>query len=161
MNENRIENPTGKMNNISGVPIFTPNCIMKNECYSKGQLNARAEALLMGFVIYQEDIDNIKYVIDYVSNVLKNNVKADEIIKLTYKYITEKEKIKIVGLSLNTFMNEMIVLTLILKDDDDVFFNIENKDGVFCYAYNYTYPDCSELGYSYFRNDNGKLHRIG
>lgn len=133
---------------------------VKNESYSKGELNAKAELLMMGFVQQITDINNIRYIIDYVSKVLHESITADEVIENAYKYISNKDKIHIVGLSINTIMEEMICLTLILKDDEDELFNIEDPDGVFCYCYNYTYPDCSELGYSYFRRDNGKLHRI-
>lgn len=133
---------------------------VKNESYSKGELNAKAELLMMGFVQQITNINNIRYIIDYVSKVLHESITADEVIENAYKYISNKDKIHIVGLSINTIMEEMICLTLILKDDEDGLFNIEDPDGVFCYCYNYTYPDYSELGYSYFRRDNGKLHRI-
>lgn len=134
--------------------------IRKRE-FSRGELNARAEALMMGFVIKREDIDSIKYIIDYVSKTLRKTVTADEIIKEAYKYIKEKDKVHVVGLSLNTLMEEMQVLTLIFKEDEEDNFDIENEDGVFCYCYNYTCPDYSELGYSFFKNENGRIHRIG
>ena len=137
--------------------------LLRNECYSKGELNARAEMLLQGHVINHSDMDNIKYIIDYVSKVLNNSVKSEEIIENAFKYINKKDKTHIVGLSLNTIMSEIVVLTLILRDENEThedMFDIEDENGVFCYCYNYTYPDCSELGYSYFKRENGKLHRI-
>lgn len=62
-----------------------------------------------------------------------------------FEFISNKEKTKVIGLSLNTIMNEMVVLTLIFKDTGEIF-DIEDPNGVFCFCYNYTYPDCSELG---------------
>lgn len=133
---------------------------VKNEYYSKGELNALAEMLMMGFVKQFTDEDNIKYVIDYVSKTLGKDITADEIYEKAYEFISDKDKTKVVGLSVNTLYGEMQCLTLIFKDEGEPF-NIEDENGVFCYCYNYTYPDCSELGYSFFKREHGKLHRIG
>lgn len=134
--------------------------LLRNECYSKGELNARAEMLLQGHVINHSNMDNIKYIIDYVSKVLNKSVKSEEIIEKAFQYISDRKHTKIVGLSLNTLMGEMAVLDLVFKEDGENDFDIESEDGVFGYCYNYTCPDCSELGYSYFKRENGKLHRI-
>lgn len=141
---------------------------MMTEVLSKGDLKARAEMLLMGHVIQVTDEVNQKYIVDYVSRVLANvgnsePVKSDEIWEKAFEFISNKEKTKVIGLSLNTIMNEMVVLTLIFKDFNEELFDIEDPKGVFCYCYNYTYPDCSELGYSFFKQDKSthKLHRIG
>lgn len=140
---------------------------MMTEVLSKGDLNARAEMLLNGHVIQVTDEVNQKYIVDYVSRVLANvgnsePVKSDEIWEKAFEFISNKEKTKVIGLSLNTIMNEMVVLTLIFKDEGEVF-DIEDENGVFCYCYNYTYSDCSELGYCFFEYDKSthKLHRIG
>lgn len=140
---------------------------MMTEVLSKGELNARAEMLLMGHVIQVTDEVNQKYIVDYVSRVLANvgnsePVKSDEIWEEAFEFISNKEKTKVIGISLNTIMNEMVVLTLIFKDTGEIF-DIEDPNGVLCYCYNYTYPDCSELGYCFFEQDKSthKLHRIG
>lgn len=131
------------------------------EVYSFGQLKAIGEMILMGHVHQLIEEDNIKYVIDYMLEVLEKEweVTADEIYEKAYEFV-DKDKTKVIGLSMNTICGEMQCLTLIFKDEGKPF-NIEDENGVFCYCYNLTYPDCSELGYSFFKREHGKLHRIG
>lgn len=38
--------------------------------------------------------------------------------------------------------------------------DITSEDGVIAYVYNCNYPDCSELGYVFFEEQNGKLRRV-
>lgn len=72
---------------------------MMTEVLSKGELNARAEMLLMGHVIQVTDEVNQKYIVDYVSRVLANvgnsePIKSDEIWEKPLNLLVIRKRLK-------------------------------------------------------------------
>ena len=121
-------------------------------------LNGKAEAVLMGFTQKVESNAEAIYIIDYIVKVTNHTVKGEEIIQQATQYSTGAV-IQYINIST---LEDMIMLTLpMITEEDEEEFNILSPDGVFCYVYNFTCPDFSELGYSYFENKNGRIRRIG
>jgi len=69
----------------------------------------------------------------------------------------------ITHIGVNT-LDDMVLITLPLKTAEEIAergYKLDSKDGEFCFCYNATYPDCSELGYSYFNKDDLGYRRVG
>lgn len=128
--------------------------------------NADAEASLMGFTVAIESEEHLTHIVKYVLNTLKGEFhydleeKTKEIVEnATRKYNSSKDKsIKwfttnstVFGVCL-TFVRDKGALTLKsgkMKNSGSLAW-VENLDS----------PDCSELGYVFFENVNGKVRRI-
>lgn len=129
------------------------------EIYTKGELNAKAELAMMGVVTPIRDKDNIVYMIDYINKTLGlTDMSGEEIYDEATRYTDDKETM-IIGLSCSTILGgECRVLNVLMKDIKDTKFKLDTDDGVLCHVHNYDWPDCSELGYCFFKK-NGNLYR--
>lgn len=132
------------------------------------QLNADAEAALMGFVIPITCGDKLRHIIKYClttltlrDNELPSKAYVDEIFNnATEKYNNEKYKtVKYFTVNnspfgtLFTFVRDNSKLT---KRDGS-----PTSMGSLAWVENIDAPDCSELGYVFFQRVNGKVKRIG
>ena len=134
---------------------------------TKNEISARAEAALMGmFVPVKGDADLIKGMLNYFDVFFKNanqpGIDADEVLRLAFRYVEDKTTV-VTHIGVNT-LEDMVSITLPLKTADEIAergYKLDSKDGEFGFCYNATYPDCSELGYSYFKKDGLGYRRIG
>ena len=134
---------------------------------TKGEIAARAEASLLGlFIPVNGDHEVVKEMLKYFNTFFKNtgsvSIDADEILRLTFRYVEDKTTV-ITHIGVNT-IDDAVLITLPLKNAEELKehgYTLDAEDGEFCYCYNATYPDCSELGYSYFKKDNFGYRRIG
>jgi len=134
---------------------------------TKNEISARAGAALMGmFVSVKGDAEVIKGMLNYFDVFFKNanqpGIDADEVLRLAFRYVEDKTTV-ITHIGVNT-LDDMVLITLPLKTAGEIAergYGLDSKDGEFCFCYNATYPDCSELGYSYFKKDGLGYKRIG
>lgn len=120
---------------------------------NKAKWNNDAEMSLMGFTIPVENEEHCKHLIDYVLKVLESSANAEEVFKEAHKYNSENTPISHFAISGTQFG------TLMTFVRDEEMTDITTDDGVLAYVYNLDCPDCSELGYVFFKNRNGKLVR--
>ena len=128
--------------------------------------NADAEATMMGFTVSIENEEHLTHLVKYVLTTLKDEYaydleeKTKEVVEsATRKYNSGKDK-SIKWFTCNstafgvclTFVRDKSALTL--KSGK------MNPNGVLAWVENLDAPDCSELGYVFFENRNGKVHRI-
>lgn len=133
---------------------------IKAEVFSKGRIEAMCEMALMGVTQCMTDRDNLEYALDYISKMLKNSGRIAN--PATGAEILSKFKPEPRGFVVNTLMGDMIVVTIILHDEElKRQPNLDSRDGVFCYSYNYSVDYFSELGYCFFKNEGGIYRRIG
>lgn len=136
----------------------------------KNRWNACAEAAMMGFCIPIESTEQLTHMVKYCLKVLKGedyrelqtlDARTEEIVSnATQKYNSSKVKAVyhfVVNDSdfgvMMTFVRENKTLTL--KSGK------MRSTGLFAWVENIDAPDCSEAGYVYFENRNGKTVRIG
>lgn len=125
-----------------------------------------AEMSMMGFTISIESEEHLSYLVQYVLNTLKSEFfydveeKTKEVVEnATRKYRSGKDK-SISWFTTNatqfgtclTFVRDKGALTL--KSGKP------KNSGSLAWVENLEYPDCSELGYVFFENLNGKIRRI-
>ena len=128
--------------------------------------NADAEAAMMGFTIAIESEEHLSYLVRYVLNTLKGEYyydldeKTTEVVEnATSKYRSGKDK-SITWFTTNatmfgtclTFVRDKGALTL--KSGK------MKSSGSLAWVENLDAPECSELGYVFFENRNGKVRRI-
>ena len=128
--------------------------------------NADAEAAMMGFTIAVESEEHLSYLVRYVLNTLKGEYyydldeKTTEVVEnATSKYRSGKDK-SITWFTTNatmfgtclTFVRDKGALTL--KSGK------MKSSGSLAWVENLDAPECSELGYVFFENRNGKVRRI-
>lgn len=121
----------------------------------KKELATRCEMALMGFTqsITKEEL---KDVIPYIASAMGVKCNTQEVIDTLFKYcgkLTPKHFV------MNTIMGEMMCLTVTL-DDGETPYVLDSEDGILSTTYNFTYPDCSEMGYTFFENNGGTYRRI-
>jgi len=134
---------------------------------TKNEISARAEAVLMGlFIPVKGDAEAIKGILNYLNVFFKNTnnseIDTEEVLRLAFRYVEDKTTV-ITHIGVNT-LDDMVLITLTLKNAEEIAergYTLDSKDGEFCYCHNVTYPDCSELGYSYFKKDNLGYRRVG
>lgn len=120
--------------------------------------NAKAEAVMMGFTQKVDSNEEAEYIISYIAKTLGHSVTGEEVFKEATQY-TKEAKIEYVSVS--TIMDMvMLALPMTTKEDKGKKLNILDRDGVFSYVYNFDCPMCSELGYTFFEERNGRLRRI-
>ena len=128
--------------------------------------NANAEASMMGFTVSIESEEHLAYLVKYVLNTLKSEFSYDveektkEVVEnATRKYRSGKDK-SIQWFTCNstrfgtclTFVRDKGALTL--KSGK------MKQSGSLAWVENLEYPDCSELGYVFFENRNGRVVRV-
>lgn len=133
---------------------------IKTEVFSKNKIEAMCEMALMGVTQCMTDRDNLEYALDYIAKMLKNTGRVIE--PASGAEILSNFKSEPRGFVVNTLMDDMIVVTIILHDEEyKVQPDLDTEDGVFCYCYNYSVDYFSELGYSFFEKRGGIYRRIG
>lgn len=128
--------------------------------------NVDAEMSMMGFTIEIVSEEHLSYLVKYVLNTLKSEFSYDveektkEVVEnATRKYRSGKDK-SITWFTTNatrfgtclTFVRDKGALTL--KSG-----KMKNS-GSLAWVENLEYPDCSELGYVFFENHNGRVVRV-
>lgn len=128
--------------------------------------NADAEAAMMGFTIAIESEEHLSHLVKYTLKVLGSEyaydleAKTKEVVEnATSKYRSGKDK-SITWFTTNatvfgtclTFVRDKGALTL--KSGK------MKASGSLAWVENLDAPDCSELGYVFFENRNGKVRRV-
>ena len=134
---------------------------------TNNEISGRAEAALMGMLVpVKGDAEVIKGMLNYFDVFFKNSnhprIDADEVLRLAFRYVEDKTTV-ITHVGVNT-LDDMLLITLPLKTSMEIAqhgYDLDNPEGEFGFCYNATYPDCSELGYSYFKKDGLGYKRIG
>lgn len=119
----------------------------------KRELATRCELALMGMTqpITKEELNEV---IPYIASAIGVKCDKDEVIETMFQYTKATPK----HFVMNTICG-MQCLTVTL-DDGETPYLLEDEEGVFSSVYNFTFPDCSELGYSFFKVRNGASRRI-
>lgn len=122
--------------------------------------NADAEMSMMGYTIAIESEEHLTYLVKYVLNTLKGEYfydleeKTEEIVEsATRKYRSGKDKsIQWFAINATAFGT---CLTFVRDKGAPT-----KRNGVLAWVENLDAPDCSELGYVFFQNVNGKVRRV-
>ena len=134
---------------------------MKNSVW-----NANAEAAMMGFTVAIVSEEHLSYLVKYVLNTLKSEFSYDveektkEVVEnATHKYRSGKDK------SIQWFTcNSTIFGTCLTFVRDKGALTLKSgkmkASGSLAWVENLEYPDCSELGYVFFENRNGRVVRV-
>lgn len=129
----------------------------------ENEWSANAEMAMQGFTVPVESREHLDYMIRYICWVLNNfedisDERAEEILSNAWdKYNTSKKDVKYLTVNSTMFGN---LLTFVRQD------KLTKKDGsplsagVLAWVENFDAPDCSELGYVFFRGVNGKVRRV-
>ena len=128
--------------------------------------NADAEATMMGFTVAIESEEHLSYLVKYVLRVLGSEYtydleeKTKEVVEnATRKYRSGKDK----SISWFTTNSTMFGVCLTFVRDKGALTLKSGKmkaSGSLAWVENLDAPDCSELGYVFFENRNGKVCRV-
>ena len=128
--------------------------------------NADAEAAMMGFTVAVESEEHLKHLVGYTLHTLKSEYGYDEEAKTieivenaTSKYRSGKDK----SITWFTTNNMMFGTCLTFVRDKGALTLKSGKmkmSGSLAWVENLDAPDCSELGYVFFENRNGKIRRV-
>lgn len=126
----------------------------------QSKASSKAELILMGMVQNVNSIEEATFILDYIATVLKQDFKGQNVIDKATQFSTNAE-IKHIGIAQSEDMT-LINLTLITDEDreNNNTYDLFDPDGVFGYVYNIECPDCSELGYSYYKETRTGAKRI-
>ena len=137
---------------------------------SKSKWNADSEMSMMGFPITVESPEHLTHMVEYVLTTLKSDYykdpksvqyRAAEIVHTAmHQYNSSKDK------SISYFVvNDSAFGVMMTFVRDKKSLTLKNGkmrvNGLLAWVENIDAPDCSELGYVYFENRNGKTVRIG
>lgn len=126
--------------------------------------NADAEMSMQGFVIPVESTAHLTYMVRYCLKVLKSdtyptnddlNYRTNQIVAdAQHKYNSSKDKsIKYFVVNDSMFG---VMMTFVREKK-----GLVSRDGILAWVENVDAPNCSELGYVFFQNKNGKIVRVG
>ena len=118
----------------------------------------KAEMILMGFVKELDSKEELEQIIPVIQRAIGDKTPTDEIITQLFKY-TQDGTIPVHAVTNTICGMKCLTVTLETPEDEDTY-DLLSEDGVFSSVYNFDCPDCSELGYSYFAKQNGRLKRI-
>lgn len=128
--------------------------------------NTDAEMSMQGFTIRIESEEHLTYLVKYVLNTLKGEYhydleeKTEEIVEnATRKYNSGKDK-SIKWFTTNSTMFGVCLTFVRDKGELTLKSGKMKASGSLAWVENLDAPDCSELGYVFFENKNGKIHRI-
>lgn len=152
-----------KVKKLTPKPKFAGDVLPNN-----GVMSAKAEAMLMGFTIALDSIDEkinrteVVWYVSYILSVLNQNTPADNVEEAgrVYEGMTRYGKNIAKHITVNT-IDGMVMIALTLDDGEDEFPVLDTEYGVFSYVYNITVPDFSELGYTFYEKRANTYHRIG
>lgn len=123
--------------------------------------NSDAEMAMQGFTIPIQSEEHLKHIIGYVLFTLKDMIdpnmdvdeRTDEVFdNAVNKYNSTGQTVNFVTVSSSPFG----VMVTFVRDKAPV----TKRQGVLAWVENLEAPFCSELGYVYFQQTNGKIHRI-
>ena len=118
----------------------------------------KAEKVIKGYTVPINTNEEAIDVIDEIAEILEENFTGAEVFKEAIRFCRDVE-IKYLSVML---YEEMILIGLsMITDEDEEPFDILNENGVFGYVYNVTYPELSELGYSFYIEYDGEIVRVG
>lgn len=129
---------------------------------TKNMLRGQAEFSMMtraAMRIHNEE--QLEFVLDYVLGVLRKSLKEEEF-EVSGKHIIEKcneynsEGTPVSYLSIDS--TEFGLLFTLVRDEEN---DILSKNGTLAYVYNVDHPQCSELGYVFYRSYQGLIKRVG
>lgn len=133
----------------------------------EAKLDVLTMAALRGILTpLPDDRDCQEQILSLMNNLggIKLVHSASEIIDKALKHCDKDSKITHVVVNRLCEVND-IIITLLISDSEypvNSEEDIVRPQGVFGYCYNASYPECSELGYSYYeKQDDGTTHRIG
>lgn len=135
--------------------------------FKNGVLNACAESAMMGSSIRVRSEGDAVYICGYICRTLLSLDDDAAVVygKMIYEGATRfnlnDTPVQYITTNSTAFGN---MITLVrdetLKNPDNME-SLTTPDGVFAYVYNLDAPDCSELGYVFFQNKNGRVVRVG
>ena len=128
--------------------------------------NANAEAAMMGFIVAIVSEEHLSYLVKYVLKVLGSEYaydldeKTKEVVEnATRKYRSGKDK----SIQWFTCNHTMFGTCLTFVRDKGALTLKSGKmkaSGSLAWVENLDAPDCSELGYVFFENRNGRVVRV-
>lgn len=118
------------------------------------ELATKCEMALMG-ITQPITKAELELAIPYIASAIGVECDTKEVMHQLFKYTESTPK----HFVMNTIMGEMMCLTVTL-DDGETPYCLDDEDGVISTVYNFTYPDCSEMGYTYFAKRDGVFKRI-
>lgn len=137
---------------------------------SVGVMSAKAESMLMGFVVPMDakteefNRTEVIWYVSYIMSVLNGDTPADHLITArdVWMDINKYSKNIVKHITTNKLMG-MNVITFTLDNEEEEFpKRLDTPEGVFSYVYNITCPECSELGYTFYEEKvNNMYHRVG
>jgi len=122
------------------------------------KLYAKAEIILMGYAQMIEGEDELRVMLDYFKGPLRCHYDTDKVIKESVQYCKNP---RFKSLSVNKICGMRMIAIGLETDEDEEPFDLLNEYGVFGYVYNIDAPDCSELGYSFYKKKNNFIRRVG
>ena len=115
-------------------------------------LNKKVVSLVIGEVIHVEDEEELFYVLEILRTLLNAEFENVDVITRSVMYY-EKGSYK--GFYVNLACVDTMLLLAIIPIDQQVPDRLDHPDGVLGYVYNVTNPMLSELGYLFFKEENG------
>lgn len=122
----------------------------------KKELATRCEMALRGVAVTIKK-EEVKDAISYIASAIGTRVNADEVFDTMFQYCSKGYECG--HLVCNT-IEDMYCMSITIKTQGEKY-DLTDEDGVLCSVYNFTFPDCSELGYCFFKEKNGYVRRIG
>lgn len=123
---------------------------------TSNETRAKAEMMLMG-VTQPITKSELVEIIPIIQSAIGTDIPCNEVMEQLFKYTQEGTVPR--HAVMNTLMGSMKCLTVTL-DDGETPYVIDSEFGVLSTVYNFTCPDCSEMGYTFFSNNNGLIKRI-
>lgn len=120
------------------------------------ELMTRCEMALMGVAVSIEK-EEVKDAISYIASAIGTEVNAEEVFDTMFQYCSEGFD---VGHLVCNTIGDMYCVSVTIKYEGEKY-DLTDEDGVLCSVYNFTFPDCSELGYCFFAEKSGYIRRIG
>lgn len=122
-----------------------------------GELNAKAEAMLMGLIVNVKP-EEVEYITRYIVKVLVNcnrlHGDVDELTRLYMNMVTQYHKNTVEYMCINVVM-DMIQITYVFKSRG----KLDTKGGKLAYVVNTSVDYFSELTYCFFYMKDGRYHR--
>lgn len=123
---------------------------------TSNETRTKAEMMLMG-ITQPVTKSELVEIIPIIQSAIGSNIPCNEVMEQLFKYTQEGTVPR--HAVMNTLMGSMKCLTVTL-DDGETPYVIDSEFGVLSTVYNFTCPDCSEMGYTFFSTKNGFVKRI-
>ena len=169
LNINSRNSRKGVVQKWSTVPDETDQIKESEESTMKltnSKWSTDAEMSMMGFTIRVESEEHLAYLVEYVLTTVSGQYlynienKTKEVVEnATRKYRSGKDK-SIYWFTVNTTVFGACLTFVRDKGELTLKSGSMKPSGSLAWVENLDAPDCSELGYVFFENKNGKIHRI-